>query len=535
MNGASRFVGRLAVLQNITDDEPFNGLYVTVSSYSAQTGLYLVAGDNVEANVQFSQLKFFTSVDFFERYPDAPFVDGGETRSAIPAASVLDLRSVRVRPPLPPKLTITDSCYVLGNAQHPTPLVDMLVIDTEDGIVEIEGILFQGDGSEGHVRCMRGEIVFRSCMFNDDRIGAIGELGHVGTLNIVFENCAFSNHKECGVLLEGGLAIFVNCRFQSVGFGLSIQENATAKLYHCAFKSCVGGLVLPCKGEVSMYQCMLEEMNDFGVLASNGSTVTMNSCTVSSCLGDGVVVEGGDNSDVIVVNCKIVSCKMGVRMGNGKVQVTIHNTSFLHCATGLYTAVDTVGIVSEKLCVYNSCIADRVDISGNKCEVTADGNFSGGGTQLSRLQQMRYVIANTGTKYGYPISGTGARVLHEAGIMIMSCAKCDQVIILGGSKRGGQCRHVRYCSKACQKAHWLPHAMICWITRTKANLFSSRGYITCLNCGQVEKQTGNAPSLLPCGRCVSVFYCNKACQQEDWKYHRQKCVKRNVLLSYYSH
>ena len=45
--------------------------------------------------------------------------------------------------------------------------------------------------------------------------------------------------------------------------------------------------------------------------------------------------------------------------------------------------------------------------------------------------------------------------------------------------------------------------------------------LKCANCGAEDKKR----NLKMCGRCKSVFYCNRKCSKAHWKKHKKSCKK----------
>ena len=78
---------------------------------------------------------------------------------------------------------------------------------------------------------------------------------------------------------------------------------------------------------------------------------------------------------------------------------------------------------------------------------------------------------------------------------------------------------VRYCNKICQRGHWELHKKNCEDFTSGLDEGQNFSLQTCDSCGK----TGE--SLLRCGKCRSVRYCNKICQRGHWELHKKSCGK----------
>lgn len=112
-------------------------------------------------------------------------------------------------------------------------------------------------------------------------------------------------------------------------------------------------------------------------------------------------------------------------------------------------------------------------------------------------------------------------------------------------KKCGRCGLLRYCSKACQIAHWPHHKRGCTANRLKPrppapapapgrapSCFSlsfaptspsSASVQPKLVCGYCEN-----PAIRVCSRCCLVRYCSVKCQRTHWPAHKKVCRKDTV-------
>ncbi|XP_068202474.1 putative protein MSS51 homolog, mitochondrial [Palaemon carinicauda] len=150
--------------------------------------------------------------------------------------------------------------------------------------------------------------------------------------------------------------------------------------------------------------------------------------------------------------------------------------------------------------------------------------------------------------------GIATEVHFHAGF----CAICYKGLFNEKLKHCAQCQLVSYCSKACQKADWKEHKLICMANAVKCgkNVFSkAKGQVThirswiqfrtSLHCAlsvnlgrpleQFEREVISFPKvceickdsdlsqIFPCPTCRSVFYCSKEHLDEDAHKHIQWC------------
>ena len=76
-----------------------------------------------------------------------------------------------------------------------------------------------------------------------------------------------------------------------------------------------------------------------------------------------------------------------------------------------------------------------------------------------------------------------------------------------GFDQCSRCKCVRYCSEACQHAHW---------ERSHKHECAGAEH-DCAKCGR--RDTG----FDRCGRCKRAFYCSRTCQRAHWRHHKQHC------------
>ncbi|KAL5005218.1 hypothetical protein ScPMuIL_018674 [Solemya velum] len=88
-------------------------------------------------------------------------------------------------------------------------------------------------------------------------------------------------------------------------------------------------------------------------------------------------------------------------------------------------------------------------------------------------------------------------------------------------KQCGGCGRVSYCSVHCQKTDWKSHKPECKKSTAKARVdpVVRERCEFCSSEGHLKK----------CGSCLSVFYCNKDCQELDWVKHKPRCINKKPI------
>lgn len=97
-----------------------------------------------------------------------------------------------------------------------------------------------------------------------------------------------------------------------------------------------------------------------------------------------------------------------------------------------------------------------------------------------------------------------------------SCFACDSYS--DRLKVCGKCLSAWYCSRACQKIDWPKHKTDCKFLIRMKELHGALG-----TAGQCARCTSSFEKLKKCSKCKVVKYCSKACQIADWNDHRQYC------------
>jgi len=177
MSDPVHLIGRFAKVVEC-DDTTWIGRRVEVRNYFAKEGKYEVAStinkvDGQECTfcyLNFSQLRLFSPTNFLSRFPNAPVVLGRHDLSEIPIGCVADFSQCDSPPAEVAHLKIEGTCRVVGNRrdnevnQVNTINNNVVVNASADDLIEFENVQFSSE--HWGVKCVAGNIVFRSCSFH---------------------------------------------------------------------------------------------------------------------------------------------------------------------------------------------------------------------------------------------------------------------------------------------------------------------------------------------------------------------------------
>ena len=101
------------------------------------------------------------------------------------------------------------------------------------------------------------------------------------------------------------------------------------------------------------------------------------------------------------------------------------------------------------------------------------------------------------------------------GNAVQSCNSCTALETPdGGELLKCPCRTACYCSKECQRSHWMVHKKVC------PGAVADNTMQSCNSCTAWETPDGG--DLLKCP-CRTAFYCSKECQRSHWEVHKKVC------------
>lgn len=520
---SAQHIGRIAKLKNWVRETEGNGLHVLILNFDERTSDFSVKllKSNEEVTAKSSQLELHTPDEFSNRFPDAPILSGVGLGRSWPRETVIDFsQHLELVPSGDLPITISGSCRTIRRFTDPEDgfYIDLsfgVIVQTadDDDIVEFEHLHFNQK-----VLVARGRVVFRNCSFGESSLSLIVGQDDLPTKpDVTLERCVFGRRGECGLTVISGRATLVGCPFENGGVGARVSEGALLVMNHCQISNSVHGIVCPSGGTLLLYSCRFSHMSSTGVQLSNGARSRMESCVIRECL-QGVVVGSSKIavSNVVVVDSSFLSCQVGLKIGNGRVNAKVTRTNVTACTVGIFVAIGARG--NNTLTAYQSseCDTPLVDLSGERCSTVTDGSQSVRPSQSARLLQAGSVLATTPALLtGAPPATAARRVLKEAGLVVSVC-ECCRVAERAQEffQKCAACKEARYCSRACQKAHfWSAHDQQCKELQMRVRYLDKQGYIACAHCHSIEGQVQTEPY---CGdlRGLELFHCSARCRDE---------------------
>lgn len=531
MSGADRYLRRYVRIID-SDDAEWSGKLVKVT-FGNPNGTFQLAPDLTTKNQiqpKESQFRLYAPDLFLARYPQARRLKGSHAMGAIPVGSVVDFSEAD--PSIgktSPHLSIDGPCRIVGRPlTHPlgrTQTVNnhILVKAMPYDLVEFEHMVFDGLAPSGawEMDCAAGQIVFRNCTFVNLMRGVMIGFGVTDKIRVTFENCTFTNIAEFGVMVRDGCTHMHKCTFDHCGVGVAVKQNGYVDIVTSTFEHCVGGVAVPSGGEAVVNNTEFNHMKDFGVHVSGGSFLHSCSCTAVGCPGSALVVESSSTHTRLKA-WLFKECKIGLRLGNGQINAILIGNAFRDCKVGTFITPDAGGEVA----IFGHDKGSTVNLSGEKFRIYLDNMFRDEeppNAQVDALHATRAMLAENDIKYGYPLTALTRKVLAEAGILDIVCAKCKAVAPKDDIyKKCARCNEARYCSRACQESHWPAHYVSCRIREQRADRMATRGFVECDHCRTIESYMTGVPHNA-CGRCLGVFFCGKECQKAGWLLHKKNC------------
>ena len=540
----SHYIGRVARV--IESESPLSNEYVTIEGYDENDTSYTVRrihpkvndnGDPAEC-VRANQLHLITGDEFTHRFPDACSVKGSTMTDEVLDGSIVDFSEVQ-----PTSLdwgfssiVIKGSCRLIGKPRDDgasegtcTCIRKRIIIDTvnDSDIVEFEHLFFRHDDktdiSSYLITCKRGNIQFRNCIF----INSLQAILVDGTVQVLMESCGMENMSSTAISIRTGELLMIHCVFSTLNMAILTFQRCT--ILFCSFLNCVGGIIAPSAAGVCITGCNFRNCSDFAVALRNGTTLSMNGCSVVGCDGAGIVIEGGSRTSAVVSGCNFSECAAAVRIGTGLVDVQLLSLVVEKCSLGVYTMIDTIGSVVVADYTAKDTTVDRLDVSGSKCYTNIDGELLPHNAQRQRDKLLQLKNLNLTTKsnvLNIKWSISGKRQLKITGVRAIACAKCEEKEPEGTKFNiCGKCKCVFYCSKECQTEHWHAiHRASCKYAVYRADCIQKRGYVSCTLCHKAElMHRPNETLFSACGLCMQVVYCSEECQHRHWKVHKTSC------------
>jgi hypothetical protein len=118
---------------------------------------------------------------------------------------------------------------------------------------------------------------------------------------------------------------------------------------------------------------------------------------------------------------------------------------------------------------------------------------------------------------------------EETGLKELGCNQCKKLLI--NIKKCGGCKGAFYCDKTCQRNDLIKHKQYCTGIKKQHHILG-----LAMNCVIVEKTKCSqckkpSKTLLKCSFCFGDSYCDKKCQKEHHKIHKERC-KRLIPCNY---
>lgn len=515
------FVGELTGIDNT---------YGRIKSYDEATRMFTVqrlAFDTIQ--VPLAEIKPFYPSDFRKRYPAAPTIRGSYQMTEFPTGSEVDCTHMQKTPQSSHTIAVKGPCHVKGtpdkNPRHLHSLVaSSILVEPENSncLVEFDDLLFiypHGVDMNRTVTCARGGVIFTRCTFGGSAIGLIVGLNDPN-VHVYLIRCRFLGNAECSVLVNTGRVTMIDCQLRDGN--LCVRKGGCLQVHVSILQSSALHVV---GGKLTVLFSGINDSSNHAVTASSGAKVVLIGCHIFNSKGSCIAIQGSKVSTTAqIVSTVINNAPSAVCTRGGKVDVQINNVRVFGCPLGLYIVEDTIGRVIEKDGVYQNCQVNRLNLSGDKCNVRIDGELQPQGTQRAELDRNRELITRTAS-LRTPTTSLSKIVLKNAGFIDVSCSECHAVspenIMF---KKCSECREARYCSRACQKAHWSKHKAECTVYKLRALTLSTIGYIHCAKCRAAEADP-TKPVYSACSGCLKLFYCSKSCQKAHWKEHKVRCKR----------
>lgn len=549
MANPSRFVNQYTALKGFKNNAILNGKLVKIESYDNIAQKFIVRevhinnGNKSESRlVKLAHLECGAKNDFRGRFPSAAVVQGSHGMETAPVGSIVIIG--KDTPPEDfkcPLLSVTGCCRFVGYApEYPTTddgkkvvmkldslIPNMVHIEAEhdDDIIEFENIILDtlNELDEQSVTCVRGNIIFRNCLFNGSGNGLIVGDGRF-SVNVMLENCYFIEQPGCGVIVNSGNLTMYMCRIKDVGVGACIRGNSTLVAKNCFFRDSMCGVIVANQAHATLSGCRGMAIIDSSFVARNGSTLTISDCLMHSCGVSGILVEGSGTT-ARLKNCYIEDSEAGIRICSGEVDTEITYLEKANCTVGIFVAGDVAGrvAVSEYRLQRDS---DFVNLSLQKDLIFYNGRVFNGGlsTWTHTVNSNREIFLENMELYCNARGKTVRRHMANMELITIYCNKCRVVEEEGTEfQQCGGCKYVSYCSKACQKEQWKAHKKSCHRYRHRKEIIATKGFLACAFCNRAEPITCSDFTSSVCESCCKVFYCDRACRLQHQAEHQLVC------------
>lgn len=480
MKHSMRKAGRVAQLCTLPLNPELNGKFVVMTSYAPETGLYTVQtlatpdkSDTISTIlVGHNNLARCTPDLFSSEYPSHP------------AAGLHDLKESLSR-----QITFDTPIYVRGK-EVPFENVDNLAPQTvlsgrlqinpldENSPMIFEDIHFAQTGGESNVICFAGkQIIFRRCRFTGKEFGlCVGHKLNGAVMKVVCESCLFENSEYAGILITSTSQLtLLNCKVRNSRVGIDAQTGGTIKMTHTTISGTVeyAARVDNKTGRIVATNCTINDNKEDGLLVTSGSSALIRGCYFHGCLGRAIGVNGPKSTTVHIEDTLITECATGVYICSGKVKVSAVNVEVTKSTMiGFFVTFFATGDVAVTNCRFHNNVVDFDNSPKQACTVTVDGAVYHERSDAARILYPEMFTMSMADKYKTNCElqqvmrerGTlpQQRVLKKIIGLQIKCANCSNVEGADDKFRScSRCKHVGYCSKDCQLAHWEEHKKTC--------------------------------------------------------------------------
>lgn len=182
---------------------------------------------------------------------------------------------------------------------------------------------------------------------------------------------------------------------------------------------------------------------------------------------------------------------------------------------------------------YNRSLRIRLDTGMLLCCTLIHIQSGGVGSRSAALADLTkaadvYALESASSDPPADLKSAEIEFAYLGQIMRSMCSTCGTIAPHRTLSKCGGCLEERYCSEACQAAHWaVGHREACRRTPHATRMRIHRA--TCSCCGKVNDD--KRPNT-KCSVCKDARYCNMVCQRTHWKGgHAFDCVDASSSLS----
>jgi len=398
MSESPDLVGRFAILRDLVSKPELNGLSVLVGLFNPETQRFATSTVPVQGSAPLSiavkqnNLDFAPSNTFTHKFCEAPVAVGTFDQPVV-AGTIIEFSECPEYNKKTPSWLLKLPVLVRGSATQPDglelPRVQFnrtVVVSVEEGLsdpIEFENINFDIPSKENSVHVSRGRnVTFRNCRFKSlghgISIGDRNRLGdNSGKASVLFEDCVFEGSVGAGVMIAGdGHATLRRCHFLANSKGIVVKDGGTAVLVDCVIDDAAVGVHLHSQGRsVDLLNCSVESCAN-GVMFADGSTARVQNLMVTRSSISGVDIHGGTTSTTVTIDrSSVTQCAQGIVMHSGKVKVVLSDSKVCENATsGVLVDDSAVGEVKLKKCAVEGNVEENVVRSDNdKCVFLVEG------------------------------------------------------------------------------------------------------------------------------------------------------------------